>query len=82
MLFRNKKCITTKFFWDYQVIFIKDKKITAKVVGEREVEYDGQVYKLSPLVKMLFEQRGELNNSGAYQGAAYFTFNGKKLTQL
>ncbi len=65
-----------------KIVFIKDKKVIAKVVDEREVEYCGQVYKLSPLVKMLFEQRGELNASGAYQGAAYFTFNGKKLTQI
>lgn len=65
-----------------KIVFTHDKTITAKVVGEREVEYDGQVFKLSPLVYKLFEQKGHLNTSGAYQGAQYFTFNGTKLLDL
>lgn len=65
-----------------KIIFIYDETITAKVVGEREVEYEGQVYKLSPLVYKLMEQRGKLNKSGAYQGAKYFKFNEKILTDI
>jgi hypothetical protein len=65
-----------------QISFIKDKNIVATVCGEREVEYQGEVLKLSPLTRKIFEQRGELNTSGAYQGAAYFEFNGKKLKDL
>lgn len=65
-----------------KIVFTHDKDITAKVVGEREVEYGGQVFKLSPLVYKLFEQKGQLNTSGAYQGAAYFKFNGTKLKDL
>jgi hypothetical protein len=65
-----------------EIVFIDDKDITAKVVGEREVEYDEQVWKLSPLAYKLYEQRGELTPSGAYQGANYFLFNGKKLKDL
>jgi hypothetical protein len=65
-----------------EIVFIDDKEITAKVVGEREVEYGGQVWKLSPLTYKIFEQKGKLNASGAYQGAAYFEFNGKKLRDL
>ena len=64
------------------VTFIKDKIEKAKVCGEREVEYHGHIWKLSPLVRHLFENRGEVNKSGAYQGAAYFEFNGKKLKDL
>ncbi len=64
------------------ITFIKDKKEKAKVSGEREVEYQGHIWKLSPLVRYLFENRGEVNKSGAYQGAAYFEFNGKKLKDL
>jgi len=62
--------------------FVDDKEITAKVVGEREVEYAGQIWKLSPLTYKIYEQRGELSKSGAYQGANYFLFNGKKLKDL
>lgn len=65
-----------------EVVFIADKEITAKVVGEREVEYGGQVWKLSPLTYKIFEQKGELNSSGAYQGAAYWQYKGKKLKDL
>lgn len=65
-----------------EIIFISDKKITAKVIGEREVEYGGQVWKLSPLTYKIFEQKGELNSSGAYQGAAYWQYKDKKLKDL
>src|SRR3989344_2431099 len=65
-----------------EVVFIDDKDIVAKVVGEREVEYAGQTWKLSPLTYKLYEQRGELTASGAYQGAAYFTYKDKKLKDL
>jgi hypothetical protein len=65
-----------------EIFFIKDKNVVAKVCGEREVEYQGQVWKLSPLTFKLFEQRGELNTSGAYQGAAYFKYKGKKLKDI
>jgi hypothetical protein len=65
-----------------EIVFIADKEIIAKVVGEREVEYGGQVWKLSPLTYKIYEQRGELNSSGAYQGAAYWLYKGKKLKDL
>jgi hypothetical protein len=65
-----------------EIAFISDKEITAKVVGEREVEYGGQVWKLSPLTYKIYEQKGELNPSGAYQGAAYWQYNGKRLRDL
>ncbi|MCD8563418.1 MAG: hypothetical protein LRY44_00110 [Candidatus Pacebacteria bacterium] len=65
-----------------EILFIKDKNISAKICGEREVEYQGQIWKLSPLAYRIFEQRGELNTSGAYQGANYFEYNGKKLKDI
>jgi hypothetical protein len=64
------------------VAFKDDEAITAKVVGEREVEYGGQIWKLSPLTYKLYEQRGGLNKSGAYAGADYFKYSGKKLRDL
>lgn len=64
------------------ISFIPDPTITAKVAGEREVEYDGQLWKLSPLTYKIFEQKGQLTESGAYQGAAYWYFNGRKLKDI
>lgn len=65
-----------------EIKFISDKAITAIVAGEREVEYGGQIWKLSPLTYKIFEDKGQLNSSGAYQGAKYWEWNGKKLTEL
>jgi hypothetical protein len=65
-----------------EIVFIADKNITAKVVGEREVEYGEQIWKLSPLTYKIYEQKGMLNESGAYQGAAYWQYKGKKLKDL
>lgn len=62
--------------------FVADNSITAKVVGEREVEYGEQIWKLSPLTYKIYEDKGQLNSSGAYQGAAYWWFKGKKLKDL
>ncbi len=64
------------------ITFVKDKSKTAKIINEREVEYNGDIWKLSPLARKLFEERGEVSKSGAYQGAAYFEYNGKKLKDL
>jgi hypothetical protein len=64
------------------IIFIDDKNITAKVCGERDVEFEGQKYKLSPLTRKIYEKMGRLNKSGAYQGARYFTYKGTRLTDL
>jgi len=65
-----------------EIVFKDDETITAKIVGEREVEYGGRIWKLSPLAYNLYEKRGELNTSGAYAGADYFKYKGKKLRDL
>lgn len=65
-----------------EIQFIPDDTIVATVVGEREVEYGGQNWKLSPLTYKIFEDKGQLNSSGAYQGANYWQRNGKKLKEL
>lgn len=62
--------------------FVSDYEITAKVAGEREVDYGGQLWKLSPLTYRIFEQKGQLNDSGAYQGAAHWAFGKKKLKDM
>ena len=65
-----------------EVVFAQDKNITAEVCGEREVEYEGQTWKLSPLTHKIFEEKNELNASGSYHGAAYFKYKGKRLRDL
>ncbi len=65
-----------------EISFISDKTVIATVAGEREVEYGGQTWKLSPLTYKIYEDKGKLNSSGAYQGANYWQWNGKKLKDL
>lgn len=65
-----------------EIEFIADKSITAAIVGEREVEYAAQIWKLSPLTYKIYSDKGQLNTSGAYQGAAYWAFKGKRLKEL
>lgn len=62
--------------------FVDDPNIKVKVVGEREVEYNGVVYKLSPLTLKLYEDMGKANPSKSYQGANYFLYKGTRLTKL
>lgn len=64
------------------IVFATDASIIATVVNDRDVEYDGEVSKLSPLTRRIFEQKGTKNKSGAYQGAAYWIYNGVKLKDL
>ena len=65
-----------------EIRFISDKSIIATVASEREVKYGDQLWKLSPLTYKIFEDKGQLNTSGAYQGANYWQWNGKKLKEL
>ncbi|MDY5858573.1 MAG: GIY-YIG nuclease family protein [Porphyromonas sp.] len=55
--------------------------LRVRVAGEDTIEYEGRIYKLSPFVGtfMPLEKR---NTSGAYQGAKYFTYQGKVLDDL
>lgn len=65
-----------------KITFTSDDSVVATIVGEREVEYDGQSWKLSPLTYKIFEDKKQLNGSGAYQGANYWSRNGKKLKDM
>ena len=65
-----------------EIVFCEDKAIKPTVKSEREVEYQNQIWKLSPLAYELYKKQGKLNSSGSYQGAFYFTFDNIKLTKL
>jgi hypothetical protein len=64
------------------IAFVDDANITATVSGDRKVLFEGREYYISALAYELFKRSDKLNNSGAYQGAVYFTFNGVKLKDL
>lgn len=64
------------------ISFIDDPTITAKVVGDTEVEFEGKTMKLSPLTRELKIRQGRCKTSGAYQGAQYWQYEDMKLADL
>ena len=55
--------------------------IEVKVADDDKVEYQGRLYKLSPFVGT-FMPKERQNNSGAYQGAKYFSYKGEILDDI
>ncbi len=55
--------------------------VEVKVVSDNQIEYEGRLYKLSPFVGT-FMPIDRRTKSGAYQGAKFFTYNGKVLDDI
>ena len=55
--------------------------ISVKVASDDSVEYEDRIYKLSPFVGTFMPEERR-NTSGAYQGAKYFSYNGKVLDDM
>lgn len=62
-----------------EIEFIEDPSFKAKVVSDKEVEFEGKKWRLSPLTKEIQTRRGKLSKSGSYQGAQYWAYEGMKL---
>ncbi len=62
--------------------FVEDDSISAIVISSRQVLFEGENWYLSPLARELFERMGKGNNSGAYQGPLFFTYQNIRLTDL
>ena len=64
------------------ISFADDPSIVAHVVSNREVEFEGTRWKLSPLTREIYTRKGIANKSGAYHGPFYWKYNGVRLTEL
>ena len=64
-----------------EVVTFDPTGIQVKVATDDSVEYNGRIYKLSPFAGT-FMPEDMRNQSGAYQGAKYFSYNGKTLTTI
>ncbi len=74
-------------FVDLQIVdsyidFIADPNIRAKVISDKEVEFEGKRWRLSPLTRELQVRRGTVSVSGSYQGAQYWEYDGMKLADI
>ena len=55
--------------------------LPVKVATDDKVEYEGRLYSLSAFTGTFLPVEKQ-NNSGAYQGPKYFSYNGKVLSEL
>ena len=62
--------------------FISDPSITARVVSDKEVDFEGKRWKLSPLTREIYTRKGTVSKSGAYQGAQHWEYEGTKLIDM
>jgi len=53
--------------------------IVVKVATEREVEYNGKLYKLSPFVSEFIPRKPA---SCSFRGPMFFLYNGRKLSDI
>lgn len=65
-----------------KISYISDNSIVATVVSDKEVEFEGKIWRLSPLTKEIEIRKGTVNASGAYQGAQYWEYDGIKLADI
>ena len=55
--------------------------LVVKVASDDSIEYEDRNYKISPFVGTFMPEE-QRNTSGAYQGAKYFSYNGKVLDEI
>lgn len=55
--------------------------LVVKVASDDTVEYEGRIYKLSPFVGTFMPKKMRCP-SGHYQGPKYFSYKGKRLTEI
>lgn len=65
-----------------QIAFVRDGAITAAVVSETKVEYEGKQYSLSALASDLLRKHCGWKSTASVQGPLYFTYKGKKISEL
>ena len=62
--------------------FIEDPTIVAHVVSDKEVEFEGKKWRLSPLTREIYTRKGKVNASGSYQGSQHWEFEDIKLADI
>lgn len=62
--------------------FVSDPRLTAVVVSDSKVLFEGREWSLSPLTRELKERDGAVSKASAFQGAAYWTWDETRLVDL
>jgi len=65
-----------------RIHYMPNKTITAVVVSDSKVEFEGREWSLSPLTRELRRREGKLSDSGSYQGAYYWGWGDERLVDV
>lgn len=65
-----------------EIEFFKDPSIKALVVSNNEVEFEGKVWRLSPLTAEIYRRKNMLSPSKSYQGSVHWAYDGIKLADI
>lgn len=64
------------------VEFVDDPSYKATVVSDKEVQFEGKRWRLSPLTRELRKRLGTVNPSGSYQGPKFWTYQGVRISDM
>lgn len=67
-----------RILWE-TLVYYDDENIIAKVVGDKEVEFEDKVWRLSPLTREMETRKNRRNPSGAYWGINMWKYQGRTL---
>ena len=79
---RNRLSFNELMIIGQKINYIAEKSIVVEVVSDKEVEFEGKKWKLSPLTRELETRRGTVNESGSYQGAQCWEYDGMRLADI
>lgn len=63
------------------IVFFDDANIIAEVIGNKEVKFEGKVWRLSPLTREIETRKNRRNRSGAYWGVNMWKYEGRTLEE-
>ncbi|MGQ9804575.1 MAG: DUF262 domain-containing protein [Chlorobiales bacterium] len=63
------------------IVYFDDATIVAEVIGDKEVKFEGKVWKLSPLTREIETRKNRRNRSGSYWGVNMWKYEGRTLEE-
>lgn len=63
------------------IVYFDDANIVAEVIGNKEVKFEGKVWRLSPLTREIETRKNRRNPSGAYWGVNMWRYEGRSLQE-
>lgn len=77
----NKLSFETLDLIGKTIVYFDDSNILAEVIGNKEVQFEDKVWRLSPLTREIETRKNRRNRSGAYWGVNMWKYEGKTLEE-